>query len=121
MKKVNKVSIQNLENTYKLHENANETEKKIIESTFFDDYFAKKFTVSILPKEDEDNEGLFYLVTKVDSKGSRLSEDHAEEMADAVSDKFFELISSVKTEEEVDELMNNFSGSQFYLNDKQLY
>ena len=115
------MAYEKLESIYKLQEIANSTEQELLEATFFDDYFAKKFTVSILPKEDGDNEGSFYLNTRVESKGAKISEDHAEEMADAVNEKFFEIISSVKSEEEVDELRNNFSGSQFYLNDKLLY
>ena len=115
------MSYDKLEKVYKLQENSNATEHELMEATFFDDYFDKKYAVSILTEEDGDNKGSFYLVTRIESKCAKLSEDHAEELADAVTDKFFELISSVKTEEEVDELRNNFSGSQFYLNDKQLY
>ncbi|WP_108646111.1 hypothetical protein [Polynucleobacter rarus] len=115
------MSLQKLESIYKLHENANATEQDLMEATFFDDFFAKKFEVSILPIEDNDNEGMFYLVTRIESKGSKLPEDQAEEICDTVSDKFFELISSVKTDEEVDDLRNYFSGPQFFLNGNQLY
>jgi len=110
-----------LESFYKLQENANAVEQDLIEATFFDNYFSDGFDVSILPIEDDQNDGFFYLVTKIKSKGSKLSEDQAEEIADVICDKFFEFISVVKTEVEVDKLRDKFSGNKFYLNDNQLY
>ena len=110
-----------LENIYKLQENANSTEQELLDAGFFEDYFSKKFEISILPREDAENENLFYLVVKIESKGARLSEEEAEEITDTVDEKFFDLISSVKSDEEVDELRNYYSGTQFYLNGDQLY
>jgi hypothetical protein len=110
-----------LQDLYKLQENANEVEHELSETSFFEDYFSKDFTVSILPEEDNETPNMFYLITRIQSMGSRLSEDHAEEICDAVIDKFFELIASTKNDHEVDELRDYFCGPQLFLNDNQLY
>lgn len=68
---------------------------------------------------DDNNE--YYSIAADFTTNGQISEAEGEAIADEISDKFFELLLTVNSEEEVDEIRDFHNGTTVSVNDKKVY
>jgi hypothetical protein len=107
-----------LEEKYGLQDIA-DSAREDLEGNFFPSKMGKVSEAYIRLIPHEDNE--YFSIAADFSTKKKVSESDGEEIADEISDKFFELLQSANSEDEVDLVRGFHDGTTVFVNGEQVY
>lgn len=107
-----------LEEKFGLQDVADST-REDLEGHYFSSVMGKVTEAYIRLIPHDDNE--FFSIAADFSAKKKISESTAEEIADAIADKFYELLQTAISEDEVDMIRGFHDGTSIYINDEQVY
>lgn len=109
---------ESLEEKYGLQDVADSTREEL-EGNYFPSIMGKVSDAYIRLIPHDDNE--YFSIAADFSTKKKLSESEGEEIADEISDKFYELLQSANSEEEVDLIRGLHDGTSVFINGEQVY
>lgn len=109
---------ESLEEKYGLQDVADSTREEL-EGNYFPSIMGKVSDAYIRLIPHDDNE--YFSIAADFSTKKKLSESEGEEIADEISDKFYELLQSANSEEEVDLIRGFHDGTSVFINGEQVY
>lgn len=109
------MDLQDIYEKFNVEEYAVECDNEL--QDFWAEQLKSPYELGIFPEPDPDNdESHFYITVDITSKKTKLDEERAQHIADAVKEKFFFFLNAAFKSSELKALEKSFRGVQVFLN-----